>query len=56
MPLDPSVIGRTYPPAAPFDVTVDRIRAFAESTGAAYTGGPAPASARSCPVTSSRWR
>lgn len=43
MPLDPSIIGRSYPATAPFEVTDDRLRAFVESTGGAYAGGPAPA-------------
>ena len=43
MPLDPSIIGRSYPATAPFEVTGERIDAFVASTGGTYDGGPAPA-------------
>ncbi|MDO9458283.1 MaoC family dehydratase N-terminal domain-containing protein [Nocardioides sp.] len=43
MPVDPTIVGRTYPPAPPHEVTVDAVRAFVEATGASYDGGPAPA-------------
>lgn len=43
MPLDPDIVGRTYPPAPPHEVTADAVRAFVEATGATYDGGPAPA-------------
>src|SRR3954447_24048401 len=43
MPVDPSLVGRAFPPPRPFEVTEDRVRAFAEATGATYDGGPAPA-------------
>ena len=41
--MDASIIGRTYPPAPPHQVTADSVRAFVEATGASYDGGPAPA-------------
>jgi len=43
MPLDQSAVGRSYPGAAPFEVTEERVRAFAEAAGGTYDGGPAPA-------------
>jgi acyl dehydratase len=42
MPVDQSLVGRSFPPTAAFAVTEDRVRAFAEATGASYAGGPAP--------------
>jgi acyl-CoA thioesterase FadM len=43
MPLDPSIVGRSFPPTASYAVTADALRAFAASTGAVWDGGPAPA-------------
>lgn len=43
MPVDASLVGRAFPTTAPFTVTEDAIRAFAEATGSSYDGGPAPA-------------
>ncbi len=43
MPVDPSLVGRSFPPTGAFEVTEERVRAFASSTGASYAGGPAPA-------------
>ena len=43
MPVDQSLVGRSFPPTAPYEVTEDNVRAFAEATGATYAGGPAPA-------------
>ena len=44
MPVDQSLVGRTFPPTAPYDVTEDRLAAFAAATGTPYAaGGPAPA-------------
>jgi acyl dehydratase len=40
MPLDPSFIGRSYPPTAPYEVGREKIREFAEAVrdaNAAYT-------------------
>jgi acyl dehydratase len=42
MPVDQSLVGRTFPPAGPLEVTEDRVRAFANATGGAYDGGPVP--------------
>lgn len=44
MPVDPSLSGRTFPPTQSYDVTEDRLAAFAAATGTPYApGGPAPA-------------
>jgi acyl dehydratase len=44
MPVDPSLSGRTFPPTQAFEVTEERIAAFAAATGTPYSaGGPAPA-------------
>lgn len=42
-PLDPSLVGRTFPATAPYRVTHEAVAAFAATTGADYSGGPAPA-------------
>jgi acyl dehydratase len=34
MPLDPSFVGRTYPPTAPYEVGREKIREFADAVGA----------------------
>ena len=43
MPVDQSLVGRSFPPTTPFEVTEDRVRPFAAATGTAYDGGAAPA-------------
>jgi acyl dehydratase len=43
MPVDQTLVGRSFPPTSPYVVTEDNVRAFAEAVGAAYDGGPAPA-------------
>lgn len=44
MPVDQTLVGRTFPPTAPYDVTEDALTAFATATGTPYAaGGPAPA-------------
>ncbi len=43
MPVDQSLVGRSFPPTAPFAVTEDGIASFVASTGGEYAGGPAPA-------------
>jgi acyl dehydratase len=43
MPIDQSLVGRTFPPTQPHQVTEEHVRAFAEATGGSYDGGPAPA-------------
>jgi acyl dehydratase len=34
MPLDPSFVGRTYPPTPPYEVGREKIREFADAVGA----------------------
>ncbi len=43
MPIDQSLVGRTFPPTQPHQVTEDHVRAFAEAAGGRYDGGAAPA-------------
>jgi acyl dehydratase len=43
MAIDQSLVGRSFPPTRAYEVTEDRVRAFAAATGASYAGGPAPA-------------
>jgi len=43
MPVDQSLVGREFPPTAPYTVSEEQVRAFAAATGGAYDGGPAPA-------------
>ncbi|WP_340537015.1 FAS1-like dehydratase domain-containing protein [Nocardioides sp. GXZ039] len=41
--MDSSIVGRSYPPAPPHEVTDASVGAFVAATGATYAGGPAPA-------------
>jgi len=43
MPIDQSLVGRSFPPTRAYEVTEQRVRAFAEATGTSYAGGAAPA-------------
>ena len=43
MPIDPSLVGRSFPPTPAHEVTEDHVRAFAQATGGDYAGGAAPA-------------
>src|SRR3954466_7090807 len=43
MPVDQSLVGRSFPPTGPVPVTEERVRAFVAATGGEYAGGPAPA-------------
>lgn len=44
MAVDESLVGRTFPPQPPYDVTAQRIDDFARATGTSWTeGDPAPA-------------
>ena len=43
MPIDQSLVGRSFPPTPPRSVTEDDVREFAAATGGDYEGGPAPA-------------
>ena len=42
--MDASTAGRSFPPTSPYDVTAERVVAFAAATGTSYDeGDPAPA-------------
>jgi N-terminal half of MaoC dehydratase len=43
MPIDQSLVGRSFPPTRPYAVSEEGIRAFVVATGGEYAGGPAPA-------------
>jgi acyl dehydratase len=43
MPVDPSLVGRVFPPTPPHEVTEEGIRRFVAAVGGEYAGGPAPA-------------
>ncbi|MDF1606046.1 MaoC family dehydratase N-terminal domain-containing protein [Nocardioides sp. YIM 152315] len=43
MPVDQSLVGRTFPPTAPHPITEEQVRDFVAATGEEYAGGPAPA-------------
>jgi len=43
MPIDQSLVGRSFPPTRPYPVSEKTIRAFVTATGGEYDGGPAPA-------------
>ncbi|MCD4524057.1 MaoC family dehydratase N-terminal domain-containing protein [Nocardioides sp. cx-173] len=43
MPVDQSLVGRTFPPTPRFEVSAERIGEFVAATGGEYAGGPAPA-------------
>jgi acyl dehydratase len=44
VPVDQSLVGRTFPSTTPYDVTEESLAAFAAATGTMYSsGGPAPA-------------
>jgi acyl dehydratase len=42
MPVDQSLVGRTFPSTEPYEVTEDRIRDFTSAVGTTYDGGAAP--------------
>ncbi|WP_033826066.1 MaoC family dehydratase N-terminal domain-containing protein [Kitasatospora sp. MBT63] len=46
MPLDPSFIGRTYPPTEPYEVGREKIREFAEAIGDANPAYSDPEAAK----------
>jgi acyl dehydratase len=46
MPLDPSFVGRTYPPTAPYQVGREKIREFAAAIGATDAAHHDPEAAR----------
>ena len=43
MPIDQSLVGRSYPPTRPYAVSADGITEFVTATAGSYDGGPAPA-------------
>jgi len=43
MPVDQSLVGRSFPPTRPHEVSEEQVRAFVSATGGEYDGGPAPA-------------
>ena len=43
MPVDQSLVGRTFPPTPRYEVSEDAVREFVAATGGEYAGGPAPA-------------
>ena len=42
MPVDQSLVGRSFPPTAAYEVTEERLREFADAVGAPYDGRQAP--------------
>src|ERR1700712_2597701 len=46
MPLDPSFVGRTYPPTRPYEVGREKIREFADAIGDANPAYRDPEAAR----------
>jgi len=42
MPVDQSLVGRSFPPTAAYEVTEERLRDFADAVGAPYDGRQAP--------------
>ncbi len=42
MPVDQSLVGRSFPPTAPYAVSDDNVRAFVTATGGEYSGGAVP--------------
>jgi acyl dehydratase len=46
MPLDVSLVGRTYPPTRPYEVSREKIREFAEAVGLDLPAYVDPAAAR----------
>ena len=43
MPIDQALVGRSFPPTQPHEVSTEGVSRFAAATGTAYDGGPAPA-------------
>ena len=43
MALAPDLVGRTFPPTAPYLVTEERVAEFAAASGTPWARGPAPA-------------
>ena len=43
MPVDQTLVGRSFPPTGPYVVEEEKIREFVAATGGEYSGGAAPA-------------
>ena len=43
MPVEETLLGRTFPPTEAYDVSEERVREFAAATGSQYDGRTAPA-------------
>ncbi|MBZ5740515.1 FAS1-like dehydratase domain-containing protein [Nocardioides mangrovi] len=43
MPVDQSLVGRSFPPTRPYVVVEEKVREFVAATGGEYAGGAAPA-------------
>ena len=43
MAVSPDLVGRTFPPTDPYEVSAERIAEFAAATGSTYDGTAAPA-------------
>ena len=50
MPLADDLVGRSYPPTAPYDVTAVKVREFNAATGGDTGGGDEPAVAPTFPI------
>ena len=42
MPVDQSLVGRSFPPTRPYAVSEDNVREFVTATGGEYSGGAVP--------------
>ena len=42
MPVDSTLVGRSFPPTGPWEVTEEQVAAFVAATGGSYAGGPVP--------------
>ena len=42
MPVDTSLVGKTFPPTRPYTISVEKVREFATTTGLEYDEGPVP--------------
>jgi len=42
MPIDATLVGREFPPTAPYEVTQVKVREFAEAIGASHVDGVVP--------------
>jgi acyl dehydratase len=42
MPVDQELVGRTFPPTRPYEVTEEKVRDFTAATAGDYAGGAAP--------------